>query len=198
MKFDNYFSSFLLGVLLSIYIWMKGDTSNDWPLIFFSVILANLLIYSLAISSLSFNTYLSIIAFILFVSHPIINILGAYTKLPYGLSYEPLVLFAVLLAIKFYYNPIKLDKFKYTINNGLNFEWFNDISTTELIIYSLFLIIPMILYEFPKNIILISTTIISAFIALHNNNYDLNKSYISWNSVMLMYPLINLFMFNID
>jgi hypothetical protein len=190
MNIDKYISSFLFGIITSYYIYTQNNTSDSWPLIFFSVIISNIFIQNILKSNIknyNINKNVSIISLILFLIHPIINMLGSYTKLSNGLSYEPFVLYGIFILYKFFGNPIKFDKIKTDIKNELNYDWLNYFTPIELIIYLIFLILPMILYNDPNNIIMVVITLLTGYYSLLSNNFIIGKAYNSWNRYMLIY-----------
>ena len=87
--------TFLFGLLLSAYLWIRNEMSDKWIVIFGATVLAQQLLeagQSIFIDNVSINSIISIISYILFLIHPIINILGSYTQMENGISFEPVVL----------------------------------------------------------------------------------------------------------
>lgn len=161
--FNNPSVSFIFSLLLSFYLWNKNEKSDKWIAIFLSVVVANQLLKILLknnIKNLQMNRYLSMIMYGIFLIHPLINILGSYTQINNGLSYEPLVLVSVFILYKLFYSPIPLDKINTSYEKGFRFNWANHFTFAEVAIYFILLFLPMYFYNPPKNVIMIVSSIL--------------------------------------
>jgi hypothetical protein len=129
----------LFGLLLSGYLWIRNEMSDKWIVLFGATAIAQQLLESLQslfINNVSLNSIISIVSYILFLIHPILNILGSYTQMENGISFEPIVLCFVFIFYKLFVNPIKLNEFFTTYDKGGYIaNWFSKINKYELIAY---------------------------------------------------------------
>ena len=182
--------TFLFGILLSAYLWIRNEMSDKWIVLFGATIVAQQLLesfQSLFINNSSINNIISIISYILFLIHPIMNILGSYTQLKNGLSFEPFVLCLAFIFYKLFINPIKFNEIYTTYyKGGYISNWFDKINKYELLAYFALLLFPMYLYNPPKNAIFIGGTLISLFISYSLNRRNLGASFSLWNKLLLL------------
>jgi hypothetical protein len=183
-NFYESIATFLFGLLLSAYLWIRNEMSDKWIVIFFSTILAQQLlesIQSIFIKNITINNIISLISYILFLIHPIINILGSYTQLQNGLSYEPLMFALGFIIYKLLINPVKVSDIYTYYNKGRYIsKWLEKFNKYELIVYLFLLLSPMVLYNPPKNVLMIGSTLITLFVAYMLNNRKLENSVSLW------------------
>ena len=178
----------LFGLLTSAYLWIRNEMSDRWIVIFFSVILANEVVeigHELTLSNLRLNNYLSTIGYMLFLVHPLINILGSYTQLEGGLRIEPIILAVSFILYKLFVRPVPLEILKTTTKGkGFIYNYANYLTKYELAAYLALLIFPMILYDPPKNAVMMSGTLFSLFAAYMLNKRKLDRSITHWYTFM--------------
>jgi len=181
--------TFLFGLLLSGYLWIRNEMSDKWIVFFGATAIAQQLLesgQSLFINNLPVNGILTIVSYILFLIHPILNILGSYTQMENGISFEPIVLCYAFIFYKLIVNPIKSNEF-FTLYNkgGYIANWFDKINKYELIAYFALLLIPMYLYKPPKNVLFMGGTLITFFISYSLNRRNLGASLSLWYKLLL-------------
>jgi hypothetical protein len=178
----------LFGLLTSAYLWIRNEMSDRWIVIFFSVILANEVVeigHELTLKNLRINNYLSVIGYMLFLVHPLINALGAYTQLEGGLRLEPVGLAVLFIMYKLFVKPIPFEILNTTTKGkGFIYNYANYLTKYELAAYLALLIFPMILYDPPKNAIMMTGTLFSLFAAYMLNKRKLDRSMTHWYSFM--------------
>jgi hypothetical protein len=181
--------TFLFGLLLSGYLWIRNEMSDKWIVFFGATAIAQQLLesgQSLFINNLPVNGILTIVSYILFLIHPILNILGSYTQMENGISFEPIVLCYAFIFYKLIVNPIKSNEFFTSYNKGGYIaNWFDKINKYELIAYFALLLIPMYLYKPPKNVLFIGGTLITFFISYSLNRRNLGASLSLWYKLLL-------------
>ena len=181
--------TFLFGLLLSAYLWIRNEMSDKWIVIFGATVLAQQLLeagQSIFIDNVSINSIISIISYILFLIHPIINILGSYTQMENGISFEPVVLCFAFIFYKLFVNPIKSNEFFTTYDKGGYISiWFDKINKYELIAYLALLLIPMVFYKPPKNVLFMGGTLITLFISYSLNRRNLGSSISLWYKLLI-------------
>jgi len=177
--------TFLFGLITSAYLWIRNEKSDHWIVIFFSVILANKLLdigHELTINDFNINNYLSIVGYILFLIHPLVNLIGAYTQIDGGLRIEPVILSLSFLIYKLFINPVPLDIIRTKTDKGYIYNFANFLNKYELTAYLILLLFPMIVYDPPKNIVMIFGTLFTLFIAYILNKKKLDRSITDWHT----------------
>jgi hypothetical protein len=179
----------LFGLLLSGYLWIRNEMSDKWIVLFGATAIAQQLIESLQslfIDNISLNSIISIVSYILFLIHPILNILGSYTQMENGISFEPIVLCFAFIFYKLFVNPIKSNEFFTTYDKGGYIaNWFDKINKYELMVYLALLLLPMYLYKPPKNVLFMGGTLITLFISYSLNRRNLGASLSLWYKFLL-------------
>lgn len=179
--------TFLFGIITSAYLWIRNEKSDRWIVIFFSVILANKILdigYDLSLNTFNINNYLSIIGYILFLIHPLVNVLGSYSQIDGGLRIEPLVLTIGFVIYKLFVNPIPFDKIYTTKDGVFKYNFANYLTKYEIAAYLLLLIAPMFLYDPPKNAVMMSSTVFLLFISWIVHRRKLDRSISEWHTYL--------------
>jgi len=180
--------SFLFGLLASAYIWIRNDMSDRWIVIFFATIVANQLIdaiHSLTLDNIDINNYLTIVSFVLFIIHPLINMFGVYTEHKENLFFEPMILAVVFACYMLFKNYRLLQDFKTIYKNGYISTWTENLSIFELGIYVVLLLFPMYLYNPPKNIFMMFSSLFLLLLSYFIDNQSIDKIIPYWNSLMI-------------
>ncbi len=133
---------------------------------------------------LPINNYLSIVGYILFLIHPLVNVLGSYSQINGGLRIEPLVLTIGFIVYKLVVNPVPFNKIYTTKDNVFKYNFANYLNKYEIAAYLLLLIAPMFLYDPPKNAVMMSSTVFLLFISWVVNRRKLDRSISEWHNYL--------------
>ena len=180
--------SFLFGLFASAYIWIRNDMSDRWIVIFFATIVANQLIdatHSLTLNNVNINNYLTIVSFVLFLIHPLINMLGSYTEHKDNMFFEPMILAVTFASYMIFKNYRLFGNFKTIYKNGYISTWTENLTIFDLGAYLVLLLFPMYLYNPPKNIFMMFSSLFLLLLSYFIDNKGIQNIIPYWHSLMI-------------